>query len=751
MDTAMANSEKTLQFYEYDAPSVVIDFSTLDAEPNPVDDWFYQVEKKDTEVEERNPVFGGNKQDLPTAYISPMVKSQKQKDHNEDDGGDSSHDANSYSNLVTSWGNMNAASNPTVQTKVSSSQCRRVSKRLSAKQKTDQRRQMRKTIREGVRRSNRIADNESLPPVSKKRRSASKGESDLTSSLCAPLVSPKHQVKVTQSTTPNVLRRSKSSSKVKTTEEQELEKMQELQKEVAELRKKNDESLKAALAGTGVPNKKTVIPSTVPINFHFYTDDRIKQNEAPSETTYKQVDFTSELRKHPPSPARVGKGCTIPKPFNLSCSSKRKLEENEFVPMAQQIEAFQKRTPMRFHGRSKQKNDEGPSPVKTTKLKMTDPKTPKLLAKRRHRPVTCKSTAEVEAEELEKIKQFKFKALDLNRKILEGGLLPKKPAVKAATQPVGFDLEIEKRLRDRETKKTSTEEEDYTFHPRPLPIKILEDVVGVPEKKQLPPTVPQSPAFALKNRKRIEHKVEEEKPVPIKANPVPHFGVPFKPKPLESKQVEVCPFSFESREKEKQALKEKRMEELRKEEVSKFKALPLPDFDHIHLPEKKVKEVTQPEPFKLLIDERGAVKNERWEQMLKDEEKQQAEAAVFKARPNTVTHHEPFIPKKESRLLEESISNSVATRGFELSTEKRSKERMEFERALAEKETICARMEEERRRDQEERAKEEIARLRQEQVHKAQPIRKFKKVDVKHSTQALTVPVSPKFSDRFRL
>ncbi|KAG2463541.1 TPX2B protein, partial [Polypterus senegalus] len=719
MDTAMANCEKTLQFYEYDAPSVVIDFSTLDAEPNPVDDWFYQVEKRNSEVEERNPVFGGNKQDLPTAYISPIVKSQKQKGPNEDDGGDSSHDANSYSNLVPSWGNASTASNPTVQTKGSSSQCRRVSKRLSAKQKIDQRRQMRKTIREGVRRSNRIANNESLPPVSKKRRSASKGESDLTSSLCAPLDSPKHQVKVTQSTTPNVLRRNKSSSKVKSTEEQELEKMQELQKEVAELRKKNDESLKAALAGTGVPNKKTVIPSTVPVNFHFYTDDRIKQNEAPTETTYKQVDFTAELRKHPPSPARVGKGCTIPKPFNLSCSSKRKLEENEFVPMAQQIEAFQKRTPMRFHGRSKQKNDEGPSPVKTTKLKMTDPKTPKLLAKRRNRPVTCKSTAEVEAEELEKIKQFKFKALDLNRKILEGGLLPKKPAAKAITQPVGFDLEIEKRLRDRETKKITTEEEDYTFHPRPLPIKILEDVV--------------------------------EKPVPIKANPVPHFGVPFKPKPLENKQVEVCPFSFESREKEKQALKEKRMEELRKEEVSKFKALPLPDFDHVHLPEKKVKEVTQPEPFKLLIDERGAVKNERWEQMLKDEQKQQAEATVFKARPNTVTHHEPFIPKKESRLLEESISNSVASKGFELCTEKRSKERIEFERALAEKEAICARMEEERRREQEEREKEEIARLRQEQVHKAQPIRKFKKVEVKHSTQALTVPVSPKFSDRFRL
>jgi len=38
---------------------------------------------------------------------------------------------------------------------------------------------------------------------------------------------------------------------LKSTEEQELEKMQQLQREVMELRKKNEESLKAAIAGAG--------------------------------------------------------------------------------------------------------------------------------------------------------------------------------------------------------------------------------------------------------------------------------------------------------------------------------------------------------------------------------------------------------------------------------------------------------------------------------------------------------------------
>lgn len=46
-------------------------------------------------------------------------------------------------------------------------------------------------------------------------------------------------------------RRTNLASKLKSTEEQELEKMQQLQREVMELRKKNEESLKAAIAGAG--------------------------------------------------------------------------------------------------------------------------------------------------------------------------------------------------------------------------------------------------------------------------------------------------------------------------------------------------------------------------------------------------------------------------------------------------------------------------------------------------------------------
>lgn len=53
----------------------------------------------------------------------------------------------------------------------------------------------------------------------------------------------------------------------------------------------------------------------------------------------------------------------------------------------------------------------------------------------------------------------------------------------------------------------------------------------------------------------------------IKANPMPHYGVPFKPKAPEQRHVEVCPFSFDSRDRERWMQKEKKIEELQKEEV----------------------------------------------------------------------------------------------------------------------------------------------------------------------------------------
>lgn len=53
----------------------------------------------------------------------------------------------------------------------------------------------------------------------------------------------------------------------------------------------------------------------------------------------------------------------------------------------------------------------------------------------------------------------------------------------------------------------------------------------------------------------------------IRAQPVPYFGMPFKPQIPVGRTVEICPFSFDSRDKERQLQKEKKIKELQKGEV----------------------------------------------------------------------------------------------------------------------------------------------------------------------------------------
>lgn len=46
--------------------------------------------------------------------------------------------------------------------------------------------------------------------------------------------------------------------------------------------------------------------TTKPVDFHFCTEARIKQNvESQPGNEYKEVDFAAILRKHPPSPVRT--------------------------------------------------------------------------------------------------------------------------------------------------------------------------------------------------------------------------------------------------------------------------------------------------------------------------------------------------------------------------------------------------------------------------------------------------------------
>ena len=80
-----------------------------------------------------------------------------------------------------------------------------------------------------------------------------------------------------------------------------------------------------------------------------------------------------------------------------------------------------------------------------------------------------------------------------------------------------------------------------------LPYGILLGVVGVPDKKEIPLTVPRTPAFVWKKRTPKPNKDDEDEkqPVVIRAQQLFHYRVPFKPKIPVRRTVEIHCFSFD--------------------------------------------------------------------------------------------------------------------------------------------------------------------------------------------------------------
>jgi targeting protein for Xklp2 len=90
--------------------------------------------------------------------------------------------------------------------------------------------------------------------------------------------------------------------------------------------------------------------------------------------------------------------------LGFSQGNKRTFDEatSTYVPLAKQVEAFHKGKLDRYHLRSN-KEDISLLPSKSVTKISRDPKIPFLETKRLAMPVTCKSAAEQEAEEVEKM------------------------------------------------------------------------------------------------------------------------------------------------------------------------------------------------------------------------------------------------------------------------------------------------------------------------------------------------------------
>ncbi|XP_042234581.1 targeting protein for Xklp2 homolog isoform X2 [Homarus americanus] len=439
---------------------------------------------------------------------------------------------------------------------------------------------------------------------------------------------------------------------------------------------------------------------TVPKEFQFATTTRIKSPATQNEET-RAVDFARSLRSSTATAhdKEAPKGPTIPQPFNLTLPRTVKAENhNTFFSLAELNLKFFTKTPQRFRSKRAGSTEDLNLEGKKTRGNsgVTIPRTPKLSACGRTRQMNYLTHEEMEQKAFEEAQKHSFKALPVNKKVFEAPSSSYQVEKKLSTVPEPFDITDSKKPQP------------------PIGFKYQEmrDTLG-------------GSASSLAS--------------------IPHGGIPC----LWNKtSTKVQPFSFDTQDRTRQQRKQQKIQKVLEDEKNlvNFHAQPMPIFENgvCGVPPKKPPTPTRVKPFNLNIDQRGTNKQEQYQRHLEEQAHLDKEQRKFLARPDAVLHKKPFIPEKSKKPL-----TDIST--FTLNTEVRAVDRNEYElqRKRREDEIQAA------KREQEEMQAEEqemlIKRLRQESVHKANPVPKFKPMVIEHGQHPPTVPVSPKFATELRL
>ncbi|CAL1265758.1 unnamed protein product [Larinioides sclopetarius] len=484
--------------------------------------------------------------------------------------------------------------------------------------------------------------------------------------------------------------------------------------------------------------KARALKTTQPKPFQFETDNRIKSKPTNLGSNYDEKDFASKLRQNTKTVIESTKNrVTKVKPFNLTQPSKRKHEDGEYVPLAEQISAFHQKVPERYQTTSQKEFQ----PQEHWEPPSLQAKSPELQAVKRRRVVTAISREE---QELKEMKAYEFHAKPVDPKIYK---CPSKDKVKPKNKPTLKTKNPCLRTAQRAAlPRHSSPEKKYEFRARPVPKNILNAPTGLKEKPVIPVTEPKAPVFQsddrLQKRKIMEEEKkikEEEKKLLQKENLSKQQGAAVKapPAPYVPKRTEIQPFSFDLVDRERFARKDKKIQE-ELEEQSKpfvFRAQMMPVPEPSALPEVPKKPPTQPVPFNFELEHRIS----KGDSLFVEEHQ-----VSFKAQPADVLKKRPFIPEKAPQP-------KLEIEEFHLHTEKRASERQRLEEIKKAEELEKQRILEEQKRIQEEQERIEIMKLRQELVHKANPIPEYKPVEIKPSAKPLTIPLSPQFETEKRL
>jgi len=458
-----------------------------------------------------------------------------------------------------------------------------------------------------------------------------------------------------------------------------------------------------ATSGALAATASRPLAPTEPRPFNFATTARRNQQNTHANEPVKgsnDVDFSKMLRSYQQHSTNKGTPvCTEVQPFNLSAGQRsRSTSRDRGTPVSRSASHDRGRspnlgnkgTPAARRFRSASPN---PSPWRPT---ITQAKTPNLATRGRARGPDPNILSQTQREEAELRGRQPFKA--------QPPRIPAKP-------------------------------------------------IGIPQVKAMQPVVPESPAFALKQRmetrKRQQDPLGEPEPKRIiYAKPAPsRAGVPVILPSISKKATQPKPFSFDSRDAATQERKEQRIQAQLEEErrLREFKAKPIPSSTNSgsgvgSLPEVPVREPTKPQPFDLEIERRVGDRLNNWKEAVEQDLKKQREAANFRAKPAAILEREPFRPKPSEKLP------TALDEEFQLNSDRRAAERILFDEKVRKRE--AEETAEKRRVEQlrEKEREEEVRQIRQEAVHKALPIKHYKPVTIVPSDRPLTDARSPNWT-----
>lgn len=448
---------------------------------------------------------------------------------------------------------------------------------------------------------------------------------------------------------------------------------------------------------------------------------------------------------------------------------------NQFVSLAEAVSKFQNGTPQRF--RTLSNKDAKPGPLmrmKRSPLKLTYPVSPALRCKQRSRQNTVLTKQEREQLELEEMKKHYVKATPIPANILKGPCALKKVAKKPVTVAEEFHLTQSKKAKGTQANPPQNDKEgrsvaSITRSSSASSVIRKESAEHVAETTKPVPFSfeARNKKFQLKREEKLKtlHDQEINKTkAEFHARPVPKFSKPSKPANPVNEQnnkkrvVVQCPFSFEARDKTLAKKKEELLKQI--QEKSKrahvFHANPVPNFKPIavHGPSKE-KSVNRSKDIPLRQTKSCYDQENRQPNVMHNSticagtKKKETKQGV----PNKETDKKQC----KSSSMEETCSKSEKLNvskkklvKLELNTNKRAKERHEFDDKIKRKEEELEAKRQEEEKSKLLKEKMETAELRKMREMKARPMPVYKPLVLLRSTKPVTSPRSPAWASRVK-